>query len=216
MKKQLIIGALALATSLSAFGQGYVLFQTTKASGVWYGPGANGNVNGILGNNQITVGFLWANAGAPQVGSTGTPTNAAVIPSWDSLLNDSAFHFATNSTSGSLATVAVNNSGVGQGGFSYNGGVAFPVLGTTGGSTIQVFVIGWSSAYANPWLAAANSSFVGFSKPFSYATTPDSGQTTTFAGAGMTAFGVQAIPEPATFALAGLGAAAMLVFRRRK
>jgi len=33
---------------------------------------------------------------------------------------------------------------------------------------------------------------------------------------GMQAFGVTAVPEPSTIALAGLGAAALLVFRRRK
>ena len=33
---------------------------------------------------------------------------------------------------------------------------------------------------------------------------------------GMAAFTVPTVPEPSTFALAGLGAAAMLIFRRRK
>ncbi len=33
---------------------------------------------------------------------------------------------------------------------------------------------------------------------------------------GVTSFNLYMVPEPSTFALAGLGAAAMLIFRRRK
>jgi hypothetical protein len=33
---------------------------------------------------------------------------------------------------------------------------------------------------------------------------------------GMAPFGIGFLPEPSTFALAGLGAAALLIFRRRK
>jgi len=221
MKKQLIIAALAVATSLSAFGQGYVSFASTKNQGAWYGPSSQAPGSAAaLGNAGITVGFMWAAQGSvPTVGSSGTPTNSSVIPNWAQILGDPAFHFATNGST--LVSVAVNNSGLAQGGWGYNpgagAGASFALAGSTAGATYTFLTVAWNSTYANPFLAAANSSFVGFSNPFNYSTGTDAGAAvSSFAASGQNAFGVQPIPEPATFALAGLGAAALLVFRRRK
>lgn len=222
MKKQLIIAALAIATTASSFAQGYVAFSSSKANGVWYNPGSNpaNPANSQLGNNGITLGFMWANSGAPLVGSAGIAvSNSTIVPNWNSILNDPAFQFAVNSTSGALVTVAANNSGLSQGGWGYLNGVSFPVLNTTAGSTIEAFAVAWSSTYATPQLAAASGSFLGYSALFNYATGATSGAAvSTFAASGMPAFGVNptSVPEPATFALAGLGMAAMLIARRRK
>lgn len=206
MKKQLIIVALALVASVSAFGQGYVAFASTKAAGAYFAP-----TNG-LGNNSITVGFMWANSGSPLIGSTGNPPTSSATPDWNKILNDPVFQFAQNA--GSLVKVAVNNSGLAQGGWSY--GASFPLQGSTAGSSIQAFVVAWSSAFATPQAAAAGGSFLGWGNLITYATGVDSGAAvSTFAASGSTAFGVSPVPEPATFALAGLGAAAMLIFRRR-
>lgn len=218
MKKQIIITALAIATSLSAFAQGYVSFASTKAQGVWFAPNAtnSGSAAG-LGNAAITVGFLWANSGTPLVGSTGTPTTNNVPADWTPILTDPNFHFGFNNNTAALATQPLNNSGLAQGGWSYNGGVSFPVTGTTAGSTIEILAVAWSSQYSTPQAAAAGGSFLGWSSLFNYATGPTSGSAvSSFALSGMPAFGVQPVPEPATFALAGLGAAAMLILRRRK
>jgi len=216
MKKQLIVALLALATCVSAFGQGLVIFSSTKAAGAYYAPNSQSAGSPYaLGNGQITVGFMWANAGTPAVGSGGSPTNSNVSANWDTILTDPAFHLATNQTSGLLVSQAVNNSGVAQGGWSYNGGASFALAGATAGSTIQAFVVAWSSAFATPQLAQQGNSFVGWGNTISYATGIAS-TTATFASSGSQAFGVQPVPEPSTFALAGLGAAAMLIFRRRK
>lgn len=221
MKKQLIIAVLAIATSLSAFGQGYVSFASTKAQGVWYGPSSQSPGSAaVLGNAGITVGFMWAAQGSvPTVGSSGTPTSASAVVNWAQILGDPAFHFATNGSS--LVSVALNNSGLAQGGWGYDPGTgagkSFALAGTTAGANYTFMTVAWDSAFANPWLAAAANSFLGFSNPFTYATGTDAGApVSTFAASGQNAFGVQPIPEPATFVLAGLGAAALLVFRRRK
>jgi len=217
MKKQLIITALALVVSASAFGQGYVVFGSTKAAGVSYNPGASTNgASTVTGNGGITVGFLWAASGTPLVGSTGLAVGqTAITPDWSKILTDPTFHFAQNA--GSLVSVGVNNSGFLQGGWSYNSGVSFPLTGSTAGSVIEVLAVAWNSLYATPAAAAAAGSFLGYSGLFNYSTAPDSGSAaSTFALSGMSPFGVSPVPEPATFALAGLGAAAMLIFRRRK
>jgi hypothetical protein len=83
-------------------------------------------------------------------------------------------------------------------------------------------IIGWTGAFATYDLAfASGTSMLGISPMFTTATgnpgsTPPGtpiGLKNTFTGL-VLAPGV--IPEPSTFALAGLGAAALLIFRRRK
>jgi hypothetical protein len=218
MKKQLIIASLALLTSFPAFSQGYVVFASTKAAGVSYNPGSHptNNTGTLTGNAGITVGFMWAASGVPLVGATGIAVgNTSVLPDWNKILTDPVFQFARNG--GALVTVAVNNSGFLQGGWSYNASVSFPLQGSPAGQPIQALAVAWNSAYATPQLAAQNGSFLGYSSTFTYTTGPDSGAAvSTFALSGMPAYGVNPVPEPATFALAGLGAAAMLIFRRRK
>jgi len=219
MKKQIIIAALAVATTLSGFAQGYVVFGSTKNNGVWYNAGANpSNSVAHLGDAGITLGFMWANSGTPLVGAAGIGTNnTAITPDWNKILTDGTFQFAVNAGTSAPAQIAANNSGLAQAGWSYNGGSSFPVLGTTAGSTIEVIAVAWSSAYATPALAAQGGSFLGYSQLFNYNTGATSGSAvSTFALSGMPAFGVSPVPEPATFALAGLGMAAMLVSRRRK
>jgi hypothetical protein len=217
MKKQLIITALALVVSASAFGQGYVVFASTKSAGVSYNPGAYTNgASTVNGNGGISVGFLWAASGTPLVGTTGLAVGqTATTPDWSKILTDPAFHFAQNA--GALVSTALNNSGLAQGGWTYNGSVSFPLTGSTPGSVIEIVAVAWNSAFATPQAASAGGSFLGYSGLFNYTTGADSGAAvSTFALSGMTAFGVSPVPEPATFALAGLGAAAMLIFRRRK
>jgi hypothetical protein len=218
MKKQLIITALALVVSASAFGQGYVVFASTKSAGVSYNPGAAGGTNAtaVNGNGGISVGFIWAASGTPLVGTSGLAVGqTAITPDWSKILTDPTFHFAQNA--GALVSVALNNSGLAQGGWTYNGSVSFPLTGSTPGSVIEIVAVAYSSAYTTPQAAAAGGSFLGYSGLFNYTTGADSGAAvSTFALSGMGAFGVSPVPEPATFALAGLGAAAMLIFRRRK
>jgi len=216
MKKQLLLAFLAAATSFSAFGQGFILFSSTKAAGVWYAPNSFTNSSAQLGNGSIDVGFLWAVApSTPGFGGSATAISNNVAVDWNSVLTDSNFHFATNSSGNTFVSALVNNSGVAQGGWGYNGGVSFGLAGTVGGEVIDVVAVAWNSAYANPWLAQAGNSFVGWGNTIAY-TLGNGSSSTSFAAAGSTAFGVQPVPEPATFALAGLGAAAMLIFRRRK
>jgi hypothetical protein len=112
-------------------------------------------------------------------------------------------------------SVEVNNSGVAQGGWSYDGGGSFPLTGSTPGSVIKAFAVAWNSAFATPQAAAVAGSFLGYSSTFSYQTGPDRGAAvSSFAFSGMPAFGF-GIPEPSPAALMIAGLADLLLSRRQ-
>jgi hypothetical protein len=218
MKKLLLTIGLA-AIGVSAFAQGTFLFGGVART-VWdnWSTVSTGLPRADASNN---VAFL-IGTGTPLVDAimTSVPTNHTTaingVAAWTSILNDPSFKLATNSTDGSLAVGTTTLTG----GFTYSGGV-FPVSGTVAaGGIITLYMIGWSYLYANPFLAQAANSPVGWSAPISYTYAPGlpnpPGTPGNFSASGLTAFGVAAVPEPATFALVGLGAAALLISRRRK
>ena len=211
-KLSLIITAcLALTSSLDAFGQGYAVFASTKASGVYFGPNFYPNTNAfaVPANNTVTVGFMWANLGTPLVGTNGTPLNSTVLADWNKIMFDPLFHFAINATTGTLVSVPVNNSGLAQGGWSYNGSASFPLQGSSPGSTIKVFAVAWSSSYPTPQLAVSAGSNLGYSALFNYQTGLDSGSAApTFDLSGMPPFQywyTTSSPEPSSAALLTTG-----------
>lgn len=105
---------------------------------------------------------------------------------------------------GTLIATTVSGSGGVAAGYYNAGAVVIPNYPTAGGSiTFEVAVVG-TGAYA---LYSGHSSALTLSSIATGATP-----------AGLLdipAFNIIAVPEPSTFALAGLGAAAMLIFRRR-
>lgn len=221
MKKLILTIGLA-AIGVSAFAQGSFSFGGVART-VWdnWSTVATGLPRADASNN---VAFL-IGTGTPLVdtamGMTSVPTNQTTaingVAAWTSILNDPSFHLATNGASGLLAVGTTTT----LGGFGYSGGV-FTVAGTAAsGGAITLYMIGWSYLYANPFLAQAANSPVGWSAPISYTYAPGpvpgpAGTPGNFADAGLTAFGVAPVPEPTTFALVGLGAAALLISRRRK
>lgn len=96
------------------------------------------------------------------------------------------------------------------------GGGVRTIDGIAGGSDAVVQVRVWNAAAGATWAAASVNpiGFIGTSGTFTVklavppATPPNL--------VGLTSFAIVPVPEPSTLALAGLGAAAMLIFRRRK
>jgi len=224
MKKNLLIAAAVMVVSVSSFGQGLFLFSgNTKTA--W----DNFTVPNVgkLGAT-IDVALLWAPSGSSAAITSimaSTPTNAAVVgttysapAAWSAILNDPNFHFAVDG--GTSANVQSTTTAGGA--WTYNGSGSFSVNGTAGNTPYSVFVIGWSSAYATPALAAAANAPLGWSSVFSYTSGQlPSGPGAFPAGTPAQQFGVLqgtvgTVPEPATLALAGLGGASLLFFRRKK
>ena len=216
MKKLVIIGTLIATFSGAAFGQGYFLFTGTKST-VY--DGFTGSSAGLTSN--VNVAFLWAASGVPQVDSilAAVPTTATTLnqtwtaaAAWTAILTDPNFTLALNANSGNAVVVQQTTS---QGAWSYNGGAVFGINGTTAGTAVQVFEIGWSSAYATPALASAASAAVGWSGAWAYTPTLFTASPNTMTAPAHWGTG-GLVPEPSTLALAGLGGLGLLLFRRRK
>ena len=86
------------------------------------------------------------------------------------------------------------------------------------GGVASLFVVVWdSSLTTDPLSSAATAGLWGSSAIFSY-TTPTSGTPAPaeFLPNNLAGFSIGIVPEPSSFAVAGLGAAALVIFRRRK
>jgi len=230
MKKILLITSVVASLSgLSALGQGF--FTLTSGGGYAWD---NFSTAGTVRSNNMDVAFLFQVGGSASTGPVlaglagglgNNPTNNHAGFSgnpWAAILGDANYHFASNATSGLL----IIGTTTAAGGIS-----AAPqnitdqaVIGTSAnGGTVNMYSIAWDKNYADPFSAAAANAAVGWSGVLAYAYQSSSVNPTAWGtqwtqsgsiAAGQ--MGVTAVPEPASFALAGLGAAAMLIFRRRK
>jgi hypothetical protein len=209
MKKTLAILALTCVASF-AFGQGQVAFVNTTTTLVSTNSALNGAATGTTGS--AVPGFYY--------GLFMAPINT---------VDANAFVFT-----GAYAT---NQAATGR--FNGGAGVGSPVLaGTPIGSSMAFLVRGWSANLGRDWNAVqswiaswdangnsttvagyygqsgiASSLLVGggatpISSPF--------GNAATQIQTGFTLGLHPVIPEPSSMALAGLGAATLLIFRRRK
>jgi PEP-CTERM motif len=241
--KKLITVLFATAISVVSYGQGEFAFAGAGARAVWddfTGPtpttSANISVAFLFGSTAAT----------PQVDSiytktttngTTTLTQSQLTTAWTSILSDPNFILATNvNNSPVLAVGASTATGV----YSYTppsgtAGGAFAVGGSaSAGATYNVFIIGWNNAgglYLTPQAAALAGAAVGWSTVFNYAAAAGpipgpAGTPGTFSAANTAQFGnttglqfgviAAPVPEPGTMALAALGGASLLLFRRRK
>jgi len=221
MKKLLVLGALFATASLS-FGQGYVAFGNTSTTRV------STNGAAIPAPSTGIVGLTSASTVA------GNPTYyyaLLVAPTSQNTIDNSlaGWTFVGYGTNTSIAgRMSGNNS---------TDSSAVQVAGFGGTSTADFAVVGWSSSVAGSDFAAATAwwnngnpnkdstlrwfgvSTVANDIPLANAGGPynspwGSAANGQIAGLSLQPFVV--IPEPGTFALAGLGAAAILIFRRRK
>jgi len=111
------------------------------------------------------------------------------------------------------------------GGAGYFNGSTRVITGVAEGAVAFLQVRVWNTAYGATYALAlatgqgGQPDAYGLSNIFSVTTgAPNGGPPPTVPATmvGLTSFSLNAVPEPSTFALAGLGAAALLLFRRRK
>jgi hypothetical protein len=216
--KKLILTTLCVASTLSVLAQGTVAFQTVGTSPIYLGttitnayPAANRATGATIASQTTTLGIS-------------TPNDTGVI--------DVGLLWGTSATSVNTLAGFVNMGGTaGQ----IAGNTVYAVPGTNPGDNDWFEVIAWDSSYGNTlagatadvaaggyWGSAGSTAYGVAGPALQFVLGPTSGPGLPLFGSAATTgvFHLFALitptPEPATLALGGLGAAALLLFRRRK
>lgn len=197
MKKTLALVALGVLTSVAAFGQGSINFANLAS-------GLNQPIRDTDGSTLIP--------------STGYKVEL--------------FYGPTGSTAAQLIDSGISSGFVSAGYFN-NGGVSvsvpFPTFDSANPGPVAFQLRVWQVSAGATWAAATGGAFDqstpstyvanggtkwGFSSIF--VKTPAVAPATAAVLTTLTSFNLVPVPEPTTIALGGLGAAALLLFRRRK
>jgi len=201
MKRKLAAAILGIAASVSmvssSHAQGVIAFNnydTSTFAPVTYGAGANGTL-GVGVNNTYTAGLWYFLGTASLAAGNGKDTLPA---GWE------------------LASVTQQiNSGstAGAGGEGLFFGPAASITDYVSGP-ITFSVTAYNAATYNA--ASGPSNYRGHSAGFTLPSIPIPPSPAGQFGPGLTTFSVLPVPEPSIFALSGLGAAALMLIRRKK
>lgn len=193
MKKTLVATILGIAAVATTFAQGFVSFN---------------NYGGLATDAKITYG---PTGGGPLNVGVNNTFSAAVFYQFGTVAWGGG-HLVDPSTSGwSLAPGTATIAGPGSNGPGYFDAGVLAIPGYSSGP-ISFVVVAYQTSAGNYTSSLIRGSSVGFTLP-SIATGL---ATPTEFGAGFQPFQVNLVPEPSSFALAGLGLAGLLIFRRRK
>ena len=231
--KKLILAAIALTTAAGVFAQGTVIFNNrilnaggvSQTAHVW-GPGTTPSLSLVgLGSNDSPAGVTpYAASGMKLIGESGRNAQYGYATTFAQLL-------AANGANvlGALAPAAgvtTFRSGTSLGDVAAITATLNGVPLDASAATVQM--VAWDNvsglyptwAEAEPaWLLGTIAA--GMSSRFNVAGIGGTANAAPFLTSGGAtveglSFNLYFIPEPSTFALAGLGAAALLIFRRRK
>jgi hypothetical protein len=201
MKKallSLVLGVAAVATVNTASAQGRISLYNYSAAPlanlITYGPGSGGTVGQGVVAPGYTVGMYYA-FGDVVAAANASLNSATAIPGAGMLV-----------ANGLGATTPLGDFNPGQ----YSAAANWIVTGSAATSqAVTIVVVAYNGAdYASSLVRGHSQAFL-----MNTAVGTDFAAET---GAFMNGFSVTAVPEPSTFALAGLGLASLLIFRRRK
>jgi PEP-CTERM motif len=209
MKKTLLTIALVAATA-AAFAQGKVSFGND--SNHYFVLGTTLPADAALGGGTSST------AGNTTAGTTGA-IPASPLPSGNSLI--AALYAGTSSGNLTLQTqYTLDSNNWLQAGRMVSRGIS--LSGVPGGSLAYLDVVVATTIGATPGASQAASSAGYFGESGIFTMTPGSSisypSITTAGGSTWAAANlvINSVPEPTSFALCGLGAAALMIFRRRK
>jgi hypothetical protein len=205
MKKTILLIGLTMATIAPTFGQGFINFS-------WFGNGTQGIQIGAQSNPSAQLPG-WYLSGDYSVQAYMATGNGAPLAS---LLPIAAAK--TVFIPGGVSTTTAAGGPTADGSGLWQGPVADTGL-PLGAATIQVRV--WydpnhSSTFADALAQGVNTGSSALYNINLVDNTSPLVQSLDSVGMAPFTAGVSVVPEPGTFALAGLGAAALLIFRRRK
>lgn len=198
MKRTLLVIAAMAVSAMTMYGQGRILFNNyVSGNAISIAAGSAQDPAAYIGADY-TVQLLWA---------PGTLDQAA----WDAATKSSSTAVAMFGATG----VAPGHGPAADGAGLFDGGTV--AMGGPGG-TYTFQVVAWynGGTYSTFSAASAAGKNIGMSALFTGNATvsPTPAQNTTFPSFTLNSGAI--IPEPSTFALAGLGLAGLAIFRRRK
>jgi len=214
MKKILFITLIAGVSGMGCYAQGYVDFTgfLGNAKNNYTTPGTAVNQAGLYIELFAATGTPTAKV-ATQTGINGAPTASSsytVSTAWSAITSDANF-FALNPLQVAVST--------GNGGFAG----AITQISNLPVGTYTMYEVAWYAGAGGTdntiALASAAGDYVGWSKTFSYTTTagtvpPPAALSSAIVG--NIFVGGTTVPEPGSMALAALGGASLLLFRRKK
>jgi hypothetical protein len=244
MKKLALTTVCALAMAGAAFAQGTLNWSSVNPAGMTaqtnavtvsplFGGGASGILNATVGATSVAAAGFYYELLYNTAFVSGTIAKPSTVSALTGSWVDSGL-VANNATS-SAGRLIVLNSSTGAGVATWVGGI-----GTLGGTTNNVMLVGWSVNLGTSWSTVKNmltnwetvrdgvtgQAFFGMSNTgYLVPNTAAPGATVFATGATVnglpilslnTQLYVLPVPEPSTFALAGLGALSLLLFRRRQ
>lgn len=203
MKKLLLTATLIVAAG-GAFAQGTITFANATSSYgsavpdhlVRFDATAGAALNGVLVSSNaggLNLSTLRAQLfyGASTISAAGSLTAVTDAPA--------TWRASTSANAGSWL------------------GGGRTLTGFQPGETVKLNIIVWDTAVTpDPLSQLADDGYYGTSGLFNYTIPAIGSPPTAYLPSLQQPFSVGIVPEPSTFALAGLGAAALLIFRRRK
>lgn len=208
MKKSLILGVFGLAATVATtLGQGLIQLDNYDSSAhplVTYGAGTDGTLGAGVGS-AYTVGLYFVNSAGNFTGNFNSDPSGNANPA--SLYNGSTGQFVLGAGPGATGAFDTIDAGFTPGEYaptsSFN-----PGLGA--GSTVTMMIIAYEGS------SYASAQYKGHSAAFTMTTSTGTAFPNLSGDAGEAGFSVVPIPEPSIFALAGMGAAALMAIRRKK
>jgi hypothetical protein len=213
--KKLLLTAIAASAAAVTYGQGTIVVNNYDNTGVYNGNGGS-TANPTFSSAVTQNGLIFTTDVSSQEGTLGGTAGSTLLGadfSWalygGATDSSSALTLITSET-GSAITGDNINWGQLQGGAN-----AVNITGTTASSTVYLELFVWEGNTFSTYAAAvAGGDFVGDSGVF--ANSSGGGANPAVALTGLPDMELTAIPEPGTLALAALGGASLLMFRRKK
>jgi len=193
--KKLILSVTALAgLSTAAMAQGTITIDETEGASTI-------SINGVLDTStDINFELLYS--------ATGVAGSFSPVAT---LLNSSNVSGPTGTALGQTYTALGDITGIGTGQLYDLSGAAF-ILPVASGGTAYFEAEAWTGTGASPGGPGVDSATSPvFTEVLSAATSPTQANISNIASLNLVA-----VPEPSTLAMAGIGLASMLIFRRRK